>query len=64
MEIISEIYKILFIASIVFTVYVFGNFIVKFYGRTKFGHSTRIILSTAERIILWLSITLIFSYIF
>lgn len=60
---ISDIYQILFIASIVYLIYILSNFIIKFYGRVKLGQSTRIILSNMERIILWISITTFFSYI-
>lgn len=63
-EIILEMYEMLFIASIVYLVFILGNFIIKFYGRIKLMHSTRIVLSTSEKIIMWLSITILFSYIF
>jgi len=58
-----EIYQYLFIASIVFIIYILGDLVIKTYGRFKLEKDTKFILSLPEKIILWLSIATIFSYL-
>lgn len=60
---LTEIYQYLFILSIVFIVYILGDLTIKTYGRFKLQKDTKFVLSLGEKIILWLSIATIFSYI-
>jgi hypothetical protein len=63
MMILTEIYQFLFISSIIFMVYILGDLSIKMYGRFKLAENTRFVLTTAEKILLWLSIAVFFSYI-
>jgi len=63
MIVITEIYQFLFISSIIFILYIFGSLIIKIYGRFKLSEDTRFVLSTTEKIMLWASIAIFFSYI-
>ena len=60
---ITEIYQFLFISSIVFMIYVFSNLIIKMYGRFRLKNDTRFILSKTEKVLLWASIAVFFTYI-
>jgi uncharacterized membrane protein len=64
MKILSEIYKFIFISSIIFIVYIFGNLAIKIYGRFKLKADTRFVLTTTEKLLLWASIALFFTYLF
>jgi len=44
-------------------IYVFGNLIIKMYGRFKLKKNTIFVLTKTEKILLWLSIATFFSYI-
>jgi len=63
MNLISELYQFLFIASIIFMVYVLGDFTIKLYGTFSLGKESRFVLSRGEKIILWLSIAIFFTYL-
>jgi len=63
MTLATEIYQFLFISSIIFMIYVFGNLIIKMYGRFKLKKNTIFVLTKTEKILLWLSIATFFSYI-
>lgn len=63
MTVLTEIYQFLFISSIVFMVYVIGDLAIKTYGRFKVGAEARFILSKIEKILLWLSLAVFFSYL-
>jgi hypothetical protein len=62
-DILSEIYQALFISSIIFMVYIFGDLIVKMYGRFKLNKETRFKLTTLERVMLLISLTVFLSYL-
>lgn len=64
MDLIAEIYQFLFISSIIFMVYVFGNLVVKMYGRFRLKTEARFVLTVAERIMFWTALAVFFSYIF
>jgi len=64
MDLITEIYQFLFISSIIFMVYVFGDLAVKMYGRFRLKADTRFLLTNFEKIALWISIATFFTYIF
>jgi len=64
MTLITEIYQFLFISSIIFMIYLFGNLIIKMYGRFRLKNDTRFIITKPEKIMLWISIAIFFSYIF
>jgi len=64
MTIISEIYQLLFISSIVFMCYVLGNLIIKTFLRFKLKADTRFNISNIEKILFWISTAIFFTYIF
>ena len=45
-------------------IYVFGDLIIKTYGRFRLKNDTRFVLTKSERILLWMSIAMFFTYIF
>jgi hypothetical protein len=63
MNIFAEIYKFLFISSIIFMVYILSDLIIKVYGRFKLNKETKFILTPFEKLILWFSLAIFFSYI-
>jgi len=63
MDIITEIYQLLFMSSIIFMVYIISGIIIKMYGEFKLKTDTRFILTKIEKILLWGSIAIFFSYI-
>ena len=63
MNIFAEIYKFLFISSIIFMVYILSDLTIKVYGRFKLNKDTKFILTSVEKIILWISLSIFFSYI-
>jgi len=63
MDIIAEIYQFLFISSIVFIVYVLGDLAMKTIARFAFKTETRFSLVMWEKLILWASIAMFFTYI-
>lgn len=64
MEIIREIYQFLFVSSILYQIYIFGDLVIKVYGRFKLGKETRFILDIKEKILLWVSMAIFFAYLF
>jgi hypothetical protein len=63
-NIINEIYQIFFILSILFTIYIIGAFMIKASILIFRKIETSYELSKSEKIILWISLTVILSYIF
>jgi hypothetical protein len=63
MDLVTEIYQFLFISSIIFINYILGKLFMKMYGRFALGENTTFELSTFEKIALWISLALFFSYI-
>ena len=63
MNILTEIYQFLFISSIIFMVYILGDLAVKMYGRFKLSKETRFILTTFEKVALWISLAVFLSYL-
>jgi len=63
MNLITEIYQFLFISSIVFIMYILVDLVIKTYGRFKLKNDTRFLLKTTEKILLWVSIAIFFTYI-
>jgi hypothetical protein len=63
MNIFTEIYWFLFISSIIFMIYIFGDLIIKMYGRFKLNKETKFLLTTPEKIILWISLAIFFTYL-
>jgi len=63
MNLITEIYQLIFISSIIFMIYILGDLIIKMYGRFKLKADTRFIITKTEKILLWLSLAFFFSYI-
>ena len=63
MNTVVELYKFLFISSIIFIVYILGDLIIKMYGRFKLNENTRFVLTDLEKIVLWISLAIFFTYI-
>jgi hypothetical protein len=62
-ELATEIYQLLFISSITFILYVLGDLSIKVYGRFKLNKNTKFQLTSFEKVVLWLSIGVFFSYL-
>jgi hypothetical protein len=45
-------------------VYILGDLAIKMYGRFKLKADTRFVLSTTEKLLLWASIAIFFTYLF
>ena len=63
MDLVTEIYQFLFISSIIFIVYILGNLALKMYGRFALGENTTFELNTFEKVVLWISVALFFTFI-
>jgi hypothetical protein len=63
MNLLTEIYQFLFISSIIFILYIIGDLVIKMYGRFKLNKDTRFILTPFEKVALWISLALFFSYL-
>lgn len=61
--ILLEIYQLLFVASIIFISYVIGDLMIKIYGRFRLSENTHFVLKNKEKIILWISCAILFTYI-
>jgi hypothetical protein len=64
MTVLTEIYQFLFMSSIIFMIYILGDLVIKVYGRFKLNKETRFILTSFEKVALWISLALFFSYLF
>jgi len=64
MELLNELYKLLFVTSFVYIIHILIDLTIKTYGKFKLNKETRFILSKPERIILWISISMFITYIF
>jgi hypothetical protein len=63
MNILSKIYEFLFISSIIFMVYILGILAIKMYGRFKLDEETRFVLTNFEKVTLWISLAIFFTYL-
>lgn len=64
MNLITEIYQLLFISSIIFMIYIVTDLIVKIVGRfSQKNPEIMFSMNNSEKIILWFSIAIFFSYI-
>jgi hypothetical protein len=63
LELLTEIYQFLFISSIIFILYILGDLGIKMYGRFKLAEETRFVLTTAEKILLLISLGIFCSYL-
>jgi hypothetical protein len=60
----EKICQFLFISSIIFIVYILGDLIIKVYGRFALKQeNVTFVLSNTEKIMLWASIAMFFTYI-
>ena len=60
----EKIYQFLFISSIIFIIYILGDLIIKVYGRFALKQeNVTFLLSNTEKIMLWASIAMFFTYI-
>lgn len=63
MNILNEIYQFLFVSSITFMTYIVINLFIKIYGRFKLNNNTKFTLTKEEKISLWVSIAIFFTYL-
>jgi large-conductance mechanosensitive channel len=63
MEILTEIYQFLFVASIIFIVITLGDLAIKMYGRFALKTEARFTMTKVEKLLLWLSLTTILTYL-
>jgi hypothetical protein len=63
MDILAEIYQFLFIASIIFIVFILSDLAIKMYGRFALKTEARFTMSKVEKLLLWLSLTTILTYL-
>ena len=65
MDIVKEIYQLLFISSIIFNLNILVDIGLKMYGRFILKNETiKIKYSNAKKIVWWITLTIIFGYIF
>jgi hypothetical protein len=60
---IAELYQFGFIGSIIFIVYIILGISMKFYGKFVEKENEKFIITTWEKVLLWISISYIFAYI-
>lgn len=53
----------MFIASTIFIISILIDLMVKLYGRFSLQKETKFILSTNEKILMWISITIFITYL-
>jgi hypothetical protein len=64
MNILAEIFQFLFISSIIFITYTLGGLFIKMYGRFALKQEdVTFVLSKTEKIILWISLGMFFTYL-
>jgi hypothetical protein len=63
MEIITEIYQFLFISSIIYIFYVLFDLSIKMYGRFVLKTDARFKIGVSGKIIFWISLGIIFTYL-
>ena len=63
-NLINELCNILFIGSVIYLLHILGNFFIKAYSRFKLNIETKFVLTKQEKILLWITLTIFFSYIF
>jgi len=64
MNVLTEIYQFLFISSIIFIIHIVSDLMVKMYGRFKLNKDTKFILTNTEKVLLWISVAIFFTYIY
>jgi len=62
-DLIQELYQITFIASTVFIFSIMIDLAVKSYGRFSLHKETKFVLTTSEKILMWISITIFIAYL-
>jgi len=62
-KLFDDFYQLLFIGSIVYIFYILFSLYVKLYGRFKLNKETTFKLSSQEKLLLWISVSIFFSYI-
>jgi hypothetical protein len=60
--ILNEIYQFLYILSTTYLISIIADLLIKMYGRFKLKHESRFQLNYYEKILLWISIAIFFTY--
>jgi hypothetical protein len=63
MTVLTELYQFLFISSSIFMAYIVGDLVIKMYGRFKLNKDTHFVLTSFEKIMLWISLSVFLSYL-
>lgn len=63
MNIIIELYQIMFFASIISLLYVLADAAIKLYAKFKLGIDAKFVIGKELKIIIWISIAIIISYL-
>jgi hypothetical protein len=63
-KLFDNFYQLLFIGSIVYIINILFSLYIKIYGRFKLNKETTFVLSSQEKLLLWISISIFFSYLF
>jgi hypothetical protein len=62
-KLFNDFYQLLFIGSIVYIINIIFGLYIKLYGRFKLNKETTFKLSSQEKLLLWISVSIFFSYI-
>ena len=60
---LAELYQFVFISSIIFMVYILIGIAMKIYGKFVEKEDEKYVLTSWEKVLLWMSISYIFAYI-
>lgn len=64
MGIFDGFYKFLFIGSLIYILYILMNLFIKVYGRFVLKLETKFIIMKTEKLLLWLTLAIFFTYLF
>lgn len=62
-NLLIEISQFGFTVSLFFVIYIIFDFFAKFYGRAKLGKETKFQLTKTEKVLFWLSLSYIFTFL-
>lgn len=63
MSVFNEVYKFMFILSVIYVLYVLCDLLIKTYSMFKLSKETRFSLNLNEKITFWVSLAITISYI-
>ena len=60
----NDFYKLLFIGSLTYIVYIIFGLYIKLYSRFKMNKETTFVMTSQEKLLLWIAVSIFFSYLF